>query len=92
MKTISSHIMTGILAALLLSCGSSMERDAKKFAGLQCEFNQKVTSGEFTIGNTNTLFGKELELMDDLESKYRESNELTKFKQQVEKVYRENCK
>jgi len=86
MKTISSHIMAGISAALLLSCGSSMEKDAKKFAELQCKTMQEALKGEFGAIDTSRE-----ELMDKLESKYRESNELTKFKQQVDKEYKENC-
>lgn len=87
MKTITSHIIIGTMAALMLSCGSSIEKDAKKFAELECESMQDALKG-----GLGAIDATKAELMDELESKYRESNELAKFRQQVDKEYKENCK
>lgn len=87
MKSRSFLLMTVSFATLMLSCGSSMESDAKKFAELQCETMQDAFKGGFGAIDTSRE-----ELMDELEAKYRKSNELTKFKQLVDKEYKENCK
>ncbi len=87
MKSKSFLLMTVSFAILMLSCGSSLEKDAKKFAELQCETMQEALNGGLGAINTSRE-----ELMDELEAKYRNSNELTKFKQQVDKEYKENCK
>lgn len=87
MKSRPFLLMTASFAVLLFSCGSSMESDAKKFAELQCETMQDAFKGGF-----GTIDPSREELMDELEAKYRKSNELTKFKQLVDKEYKENCK
>lgn len=87
MKSRSFLLMTVSFAFLMFSCGSSMESDAKKFAELQCETMQDALKGGFGAIDTSRE-----EMMDELEAKYRKSNELTKFKQLVDKEYKENCK
>lgn len=87
MRSRSFLLMTVSFAFLMFSCGSSMESDAKKFAELQCETMQDALKGE--VGAIDTA---REEAMDELEGKYRESNEIAKFRQLVDKEYKENCK
>ncbi len=93
-KLITTFVTLFFVSFLLISCGNSMESDAKKLAELQCKSQNliKNSSGDLTKVEEATKTAQEYsDMMQKMQSKYSSNSDQIKFNQALLKEM-EKCK
>ena len=87
MKVLNHILSSALIFMFIVSCGSSIQSDAKKVAKLQCEA-QKLSRGleASSIEESQELLQEANKLMQKLKKKYKSTEEIQELQAAVSKA------